>query len=212
MSNGYSSKTDDFKEALEPSSTSSRGGYRVRYRENFNYKEYHKWMNTQLSQRITSLAVALLGNPSYRRPMEWRYGEKHHFLINVSGDRQGWWHNFESGESGDALQLVKNYTGYKGKDLSNWVKSFIGHSYHKTQSKAAEEWKPVLPVPFEVTGSKYYEHLLRDFSERGLHQTMRHAYRDWEGNLMGYVVRLEGNGRKMTLPMTYCSNAKGSLS
>lgn len=33
----------------------------------FNYKDYYQWMNGQLTPRISSLAVALLGNPTSQK-------------------------------------------------------------------------------------------------------------------------------------------------
>jgi len=52
-------------------------------REDFTYKDYYRWMNDQLTMRISSLAIALLGNPTYKRPTEWRYGNKKHLVVHV---------------------------------------------------------------------------------------------------------------------------------
>ena len=73
----------------------------------FNYKEYYAWMVEQLTPRISSLAVALLGNPTHKRPSEWRWGKKGEVVIYVAGEKIGRFSDFESGASGDALELVK---------------------------------------------------------------------------------------------------------
>ena len=73
----------------------------------FNYKEYYRWMNDQLTARTTSLAAALLGNPTYKRPTEWRWGKKGEVVVYISGEKMGRFSDFESGVGGDALELVK---------------------------------------------------------------------------------------------------------
>lgn len=76
-------------------------------RGDFNYKEYYRWMNEQLTARTTSLAVALLGNPTYKRPTEWRWGKKSEVVVYIAGEKMGRFSDFESGVGGDALELVK---------------------------------------------------------------------------------------------------------
>ncbi|MBX9702841.1 MAG: hypothetical protein K2X39_01685 [Silvanigrellaceae bacterium] len=76
-------------------------------RGDFNYKEYYRWMVDQLTPRINSLAVALLGNPTQKRSNEWWWGKKGEIVVYVSGDKTGRFSDFESGVSGDALELVK---------------------------------------------------------------------------------------------------------
>src|SRR3990167_3518373 len=44
----------------------------------------------------------------------------------------------------------------------------------------------------------------------GAKETQRHAYRDAEGNLKGYVFRIEkSDGSKITPPLAYCQNENG---
>jgi len=173
-----------------------------------DYKSYYAWMNEQLSVRIVSLATALLGNPVYRRPREWRYGDKEQLVIHVSGERQGWFHNFETGESGDALQLVANNTGHTGKALSDWVKGFIGH-IPDNPHHGKSEWTPVVPVPPELLGQGIDISGMSDFGARGMKETARYCYRDRDGKVRGFVVRVEGLGHKITLPLTWCQNERG---
>ena len=174
----------------------------------FNYKDYYAWMNRQLTTRISSLAVALLGKPTYKRPSEWRWGKKGEVVVYVAGDKMGRFSDFESGASGDALELVKYKTGYRGKELSDWVKNFIGYQ-PKTVAKK-ENLTPIVPVPPEALEGDITKGLTESFNRKGLLETVRYCYRDFEGNILGYVVRFEKGKDKITLPLTYCINERGS--
>jgi len=176
-----------------------------------DYREHYRWMNEQLTARIESLAVALLGNPAYKRPTEWRWGQKGELVVYMSGKRAGWFADFESGASGDALELVKYKTGYQGKGLSDWVRSFIGYPSREVRNTGENKWTPVIPVPNEagepdIAGNQYLNVMLKE----GAKETRRHAYRDEEGKLIGYVIRIEkANGSKITPPLAYCENENG---
>lgn len=180
-------------------------------KEDFTYRDYYAWMNEQLTMRISSLAIALLGNPACKRPTEWRYGDKKHLVVHIAGKWQGRFHDFETGQSGDALKLVEIKTGYTGKALSKWVKAFIGYVPQHPQ-KGTREWKPITPVPQRESIPNVDAELTRGLAQRNMEATSRYCYRDLEGNVLGYVVRFEGAGTKLTLPLTYCRNELGEES
>lgn len=201
----------------ETNSEASQAAPTMQGKEGFTYKDYYRWMNEQLTLRISSLAIALLGNPTYKRTTEWRYGDKKHLVVHIAGQWQGRFHDFETGESGDALNLVQTRTGYTGKALSDWVKAFIGYPPQHPQ-KEKQDWTPITPVPSQVEapdieGNKYLNYMLRD----GNQEIGRYAYRDVQGNLKGYVFRFEkpnpedpdGKKIKITPPLAYCVNARG---
>ena len=54
-----------------------------------------------------TVARALLGEPSSRTRTELRYGRRGSLAVHVDGERAGTWHDFESGEGGGVLDLVK---------------------------------------------------------------------------------------------------------
>lgn len=179
--------------------------------EGFTYKDYYKWMNEQLTMRMPSLAIALLGNPTCKGLTEWRYGKKKHLVVHIAGQWQGRFHDFETGESGDALNLVQTRTGYSGKALSDWVKAFIGYVPQRPQQEK-QEWKPITPVPQEVLNQAFEPELTRSLAQKEMQETARYCYRDLEGGVLGFVVRFEGAGSKLTLPLTYCQNDFGERS
>jgi hypothetical protein len=179
-------------------------------RGTLNYKDYYKWMVDQLTPRISSLAVALLGNPTQKRSTEWRWGKKGEIVVYISGDKMGRFCDFESGASGDALELVKYKTGYRSTELSQFVKSFIGFQPRTIEKK--ETWTPVMPVPLHALEGDITKGLTESFSRKGFTEYGRYCYRDLEGNILGFVVRFEQDKDKLTLPLTYCINKRGNKS
>ena len=177
-----------------------------------NGRDLYKWMNQELTERMPSLTTALLGNPTSKTPTQWRYGKKRNLLVHVGeGDRKGWYFDFETKASGDALELVKSQTGLHGRDLTDWIKNFIG--YEETYKKPSRKhlWTPLVPVPRDaeepdIEGNRYLNYMLQD----GAKEVARYAYRDEAGNLKGYVFRIEKpDGSKLTPPLAYCQNETG---
>lgn len=182
----------------------------VNVRGDFNYKEYYRWMVGQLTPRISSLAVALLGNPTSKRSTEWRWGKKGEVVVYIAGEKKGRFHDFESGASGDALELVKYKTGYRSKELSDWVKNFIGFQPRIISQKEKETWTPIIPVHLEALEGDVTKGLTEGFIRKGFNKSGQYCYRDYEGRTLGYVIRFEKEKEKMTLPLTYCVNDKGA--
>lgn len=54
-----------------------------------------------------TVARALLGEPSSRTRTELRYGRRGSLAVHVDGERAGTWHDFEAGEGGGVLDLVR---------------------------------------------------------------------------------------------------------
>ena len=57
---------------------------------------------------VGTVARALLGEPSSRIRTELRYGRKGSLAVHVDGERVGTWHDFEAGEGGGVLDLVRH--------------------------------------------------------------------------------------------------------
>ena len=177
-----------------------------------NGRDLYKWMHQELTARMPSLTTALLGSPTSKTPTQWRYGKKRNLLVHVGeGERKGWYFDFETKASGDALELVKSQTGLYGRDLTDWVKNFIG--YEETGQKPSQKhsWTPIVPVPTDaeepdIEGNKYLTYMLQEDAK----ETARYAYRDATGNLKGYVFRIQKpDGSKITPPLAYCQNETG---
>lgn len=54
---------------------------------------------------------APLGPPSHRGPREWRWGKKGALAVTTAGPHRGRWRDWESGQHGDALDLLARVQG-----------------------------------------------------------------------------------------------------
>ena len=173
----------------------------------------------ELQQKITSLASSLLGEPDSHNAREWRYGQKGSISINVSGVKQGLYANFEAGSYGGPLKLIQDQLNLDHIAAYKWALNWLGHSskiqktatIEKATAKANIVWTPVFPVPKEYHDPKLTDHSLSyQLIKNNRHEVARFAYKDLEGNLLGYTVRLENQkGDKIVLPLTYCQNSYG---
>jgi nucleoside-triphosphatase THEP1/5S rRNA maturation endonuclease (ribonuclease M5) len=176
----------------------------------------------ELNTKIKDIAHQLLGKPTSARATEWRYGNKGSISVHVSGHKQGLYSNFETGEAGNALKLIQDHLGCDSKEAYKWGVQWLGHGHSlDSLSKAPavrttmpavvfekREWTALYPAPSQSLDLKAEKQLF--FMLRGRQETARFAYHDAEGQLLGYVVRLEDKaGDKITPTLTFCVNDKG---
>jgi hypothetical protein len=79
-----------------------------------------------LRDRIETLAIELLGTPSSSTSTEMRWGKRGSLVVNFAGERAGRWRSFETGEGGDALDLIAYARGGDLKDAYLWARSWLG--------------------------------------------------------------------------------------
>ncbi|EKE00840.1 MAG: hypothetical protein ACD_21C00266G0003 [uncultured bacterium] len=70
----------------------------------------------------------ILGQPNQKlsTATQWRYGNKGSLAIKMSGDKKGLWHNFETGESGNLISLIKKETGLSFKETLQYATNMPG--------------------------------------------------------------------------------------
>jgi hypothetical protein len=82
-------------------------------------------LNQELTRSIEELSRHLLGEPTVRNADSLRYGRKGSLSFNLE---TGLWYNFETGEKGNALQLITTQIGFKNfKDTIQYAKDFLNH-------------------------------------------------------------------------------------
>ena len=84
-------------------------------------------LNHELTQQMETLSHQLLGkaNHDLSRGDSLRYGKKGSLSINL---KNGLWYNFETGEKGNALQLISTQMGFSDfKDTVEYAKDFLNH-------------------------------------------------------------------------------------
>lgn len=185
-----------------------------------------KEVEDQLRERIFELATSFIDKPiTLNTSRELRFGKEREIRVVLSGEYKGFYHNFETGVKGGPLKLIEEQEGLSSRDALKRAADWLGGSqiiierHVRVKKKDARtekqpEWKPILPVPKgqenpNIASTNSLKVMLRD----GWKEVARYAYRDEEGNLKGYVVRLDKrNGDKVskkTPPLAYCVNEKG---
>lgn len=84
-------------------------------------------LNLELTHQMEALAHRLLGKPNHGFPAgsNLRYGNKGSLSINL---KNGLWYNFETGEKGNALQLISAQMGFNDfKDSLAYAKDFLNY-------------------------------------------------------------------------------------
>jgi len=90
-----------------------------------DYKVNSRQINEALSAQFENLVHHLLGEPNRKLSStnNLRYGTKGSLSINLA---QGLWHNFETGEKGNALQLISMQLGFSDfKDTIHYAKEYL---------------------------------------------------------------------------------------
>ncbi|WP_010303330.1 DUF6371 domain-containing protein [Candidatus Odyssella thessalonicensis] len=170
-----------------------------------DYRDYYRFLNRELTLKISDLAFELLGEPTFKKPTEWRYGQKGSLSITIGGPHQGRFYDFESGTHGSALDLISRVKAIYGRDLCHWARDWLGIRH-------TPEWSLVLPVPSGALKPDFDRPPL-SFLVAGRKVKAMHPYRSLSGDLLGYVVRLEDSqGNKITPTLTYHLSQEGQES
>lgn len=99
--------------------------------------------NRMLAERMPALAIALLGRPTSVNRTEQRFRSRGSLLVNHAGRRQGWWTDFETGESGDAVGLIAHTHRVPMSDALRWARDWLGASGEPEPPPAAR--RPITP-------------------------------------------------------------------
>ena len=75
---------------------------------------------------LEALAVALLGEPSLRKPRTWRWGNRGSLALELHGRKRGSWHSHETGEGGGPLQLVQHAHSCSMPEAIAWARDWTG--------------------------------------------------------------------------------------
>ena len=135
---------------------------------------------------------------------EWRFGEKNQLSVK----RDGYFFDFETQEGGGLLKLIQKEMGTDSRGAVSWVKDTLGGfptatSMTRRQEKVTtvpkkeDKWVSLRPDPTIPEPS-------RRASKDGFVEVSRYAYKDAEGNLLYYSVRMEDRkGYKRVVPLSF---------
>jgi hypothetical protein len=79
-----------------------------------------------LAERIADLAVSLLGPPTSRSPVEWRWRRKGSLGVHVAGPKRGRVFDNEADKHGDGLDLIQWERGGTLPDAIRWAQAWLG--------------------------------------------------------------------------------------
>lgn len=84
-----------------------------------------------------------------------------------------------------------------------------GDELHNVQSAVSvETWIPIAPVPADTP--QLTDGILAEWVKPGYSVTKSWRYLDAKSNLLGYIVRCDGNGDKDIAPITFCAGPDGA--
>ncbi|MBZ9884803.1 toprim domain-containing protein [Mesorhizobium sp. CA10] len=75
---------------------------------------------------VEAIAIKLLGAPNYRSRNEMRWGNKGSLSVKIGGSRAGHFFDFEAGQGGDIIDLVRFIEGLDRPRALNWLRCFVG--------------------------------------------------------------------------------------
>jgi Ti-type conjugative transfer relaxase TraA len=236
-----SHRDDPFRENLKKIQEKINRDYaaRIVVRENpLSFKE----IEDRLRERIFDLATDIFGKPTSQAGESIRFGKNGSVCIFIRGNKQGMYTNFETdGKGKGPLKMIEEQMRLSSPaEARKWAMDWLGRSFQLQESGARADayasaetgkqpvlkknttelkWRPIIPVPEnvpapDITGDKYLNGMLK-----GGKEVSRHAYRDEQGNLKGYVVRIEKTPMiqtdgsikisKITPPLAYGKDARG---
>lgn len=171
----------------------------------------------ELEKKLLDNAEALLyrlypEGPNRKEHNKIRYGRKGSLCVKVSGQKAGSFYDFERQEGGGLLKLIAVSQNLSKGEAESWAKEFLNISntiqvpkYYQTTSREQKEsqWVSVQPgkgdAPKELSKISSAD-FLKDFREDA-----RYSYKDIDGNLLFYTVRLvdkNDSGKKLVLPLS----------
>ncbi|WPX99218.1 Ti-type conjugative transfer relaxase TraA [Candidatus Megaera polyxenophila] len=146
--------------------------------------------------------------------------------------RDGRWYRFSDGSKGDIFALVKEATGVDTKGAFEIIAGHAGIGYstpvdakefknsavtelNKIKTEVLQRkdpWQVYNNVPENAPAFKPEKDLAYVLEKNKWRLSATYEYKNRSGELLGYVVRvLEEDGKKQTLPVSYCHNTKANI-
>ena len=172
-------------------------------------------LEDQLKENIQSLLYRLFPEgPTGRDRTHLRFGSKGSLSVVCAGNKIGQFYDFENQQGGGVFKLIQKELGLGPAESKEWAQKFVGgapdikvpKAFSKSvpASSKETEWESVkpdanIPAPKleELAGKKLHHYF---------EEVARHPYRDENGQLLYYVLRLRDRHdqtRKITPPLSY---------
>lgn len=154
-------------------------------------------------------AVLFPEGPSIKTGSTLRFRNKGSLAVNVEGTYQGTFKDFEFDTKGGMLSLIRQEKGYSFSESLSFAKDFLGKieeikipSQYRLPNEKEHDWVSLAPPKDQLDPdlSVISKSIAKNYNE-----TARYTYRDDEGNVLFYTVRMEkkSGGSKQVLPLSY---------
>jgi hypothetical protein len=99
-----------------------------------------------LANDAREVATSILGEPNQKlsNASNLRFGSKGSLSVNIAGKHQGKFHNFETGESGNMIQLIQNELGLGFKEALEYGQRMVGGALLHLQVRPKAKSKPIV--------------------------------------------------------------------
>ena len=167
-------------------------------------------LEDKLKEDVETLLFRLFPDgPTRRTRTQLSFHGKGSLAVCVQGERAGSFYDFENKEGGGLLHLIKRELQLDHREAKSWAREFLGEaremevpkSFIRSPGKFLEgSWKSVYPPSSAPSLEKINKYLSSSFDE-----SARYAYKDEDGRLLGYILRLEDRqtGEKQIRPLSY---------
>jgi len=184
--------------------------------ENLQAKRNEKGeLRMALQENIERLVVHLYPDAPIRRlGKTLRVGNKGALSVELDGSKKGAFFNHETDDKGGPIQLIMSREGLSYEQATDWARNFIGMAptievpkqfkAPQWQSGAKGEWNSLVPCSSNPAPS--LESVSGGFFAKEDREDARYAYRDSDGKLLFYTLRLvsKETGKKSgVLPLSY---------
>lgn len=172
-----------------------------------------------LEERLKAQLGALLSmlypeGPTHQTRTALRFGRKGSLSIAAAGEKAGQFYDFENREGGGLLKLIQRELGLGKVEARIWAQEFLGiadqiriplsFSKARLTLHRGDDWVSLRPDP--ICPAPALDQLKGKRVEESFKEVTRHAYRNENGQLLYYVLRLESRdepGKKITPPLSY---------
>ena len=83
-------------------------------------------LSRRFADHAEDLTLELLGQPTSRTRTELRYRSRGSLCVNVGGPKRGRFIDFEAGQGGDLIDLIKAVQGVDTREAVRWAKAWFG--------------------------------------------------------------------------------------
>ncbi|MBL8676067.1 MAG: toprim domain-containing protein, partial [Alphaproteobacteria bacterium] len=145
-------------------------------------------------RNMTSLAIDLLGEPNKHMGTKatLRFGTKGSLVVNIAGNREGLWNDFETGEKGDIVSLVQREKNLDFKEAISYLADVLNVRSHQGISQHKVSPRPQQHLTAQETLEQIKENAMRlnavsefNLKSKPIGGTLAETYLQKERNIKG---------------------------